>query len=110
MTISDRLSTKFPSGKTTTEEALDFFDELDSVDLEFMLGRWKGRGFDTNHPLDGLLETCGWYGKEFIDAETVHPLLFLNSRDRIIRVDPNPVITDLGCVFLHQLTKLFSLY
>ena len=41
-----------------------------------MLGRWRGSGLPTGSPLDGLLEAYGWYGKEFLDAETVHPLLF----------------------------------
>lgn len=84
--------------QTTTEEAIKLFDELDTVDLEFMLGRWQGSGFDTNHPLDGLLETIGWYGKEFIDTDNVHPLLF-SSGSEIFKVDPNPTITNLGLKF-----------
>ena len=43
-------------GKTTTEKALQLFDELDSVDLEFMLGRWQGASFQIGHKMDGLLE------------------------------------------------------
>ena len=50
------------------------------------MGRWRGSGLPTGSPLDGLLESYGWYGKEFLDAETVHPLLF---RDRTGR--PRPV-------------------
>ena len=50
-----------------------------------MFGRWRGRGLHTNHPLDGLLETFGWYGKEFVDAETVHPLLFLDGKNSIVK-------------------------
>jgi Domain of unknown function (DUF4334)/GXWXG protein len=41
-----------------------------------MTGRWRGSGLPTGHPLDGLLERFGWYGKEVVDPETVHPLLF----------------------------------
>ena len=63
-------------GKTTTESALGLFDRLDPVDLEFMLGRWRGSGFHTNHQMDGLLEAFNWYGKEFVSADCVHPLLF----------------------------------
>jgi hypothetical protein len=82
-------------GQTTTEEALQLFDELDPVDLEFMIGRWKGSGFHTNHQMDGLLETFNWYGKEFISADHVHPLLFTDGNS-IFKVDPNPTVMNLG--------------
>ncbi|MEL7418575.1 MAG: DUF4334 domain-containing protein [Cyanobacteria bacterium J06555_3] len=82
-------------GNTTTEEALRIFDELDPVDLGFMLGRWRGSGFPTNHQMDGLLEAISWYGKEFISPEAVHPLLFSDGNS-IFKVDPNPTITNFG--------------
>ena len=69
------------------EEALARFDGLDPVQPEEMLGRWRGSGLPTGSPLDGLLEAYGWYGKEFLDAETVHPLLF-GSRSGPRPVDP----------------------
>lgn len=64
------------TGRASETEAFAFYDQLDTVDCDFMLGRWRGDGFSTGHALDGVLERFGWYGKEFIDAETVHPLLF----------------------------------
>jgi hypothetical protein len=75
-------------GKTTTEKALKLFDALESVNLNFMLGRWQGSGLHTDHPMDGLLEASNWYGKEFINPETVHPLLFLDTQGNIIKVAP----------------------
>ena len=42
------------SGKTTTEQALQLFDSLEPVNLDFMLGRWQGQGLDTEHPMDGF--------------------------------------------------------
>jgi hypothetical protein len=57
-------------------EALAYFDSLPVVETEEMLGRWRGSGLITGSPLDGLLEAYGWYGKEFVDPDTVHPLLF----------------------------------
>ncbi|MDJ0510318.1 MAG: DUF4334 domain-containing protein [Crocosphaera sp.] len=77
------------TGKTTREKALQWFDSLEPVNLDFMLGRWRGHGVHTNHPMDGFLEISSWYGKEFIDAETVHPLLFLDSNENIFKVEPN---------------------
>ncbi|MFT3660272.1 MAG: DUF4334 domain-containing protein [Gordonia sp. (in: high G+C Gram-positive bacteria)] len=52
------------------------FDALEPVTAEQILGRWHGSEVPTGHPLDGLLDVSGWYGKEFVDTETVHPLLF----------------------------------
>ncbi|RBY98180.1 DUF4334 domain-containing protein [Blastococcus sp. TF02-8] len=58
-----------------------------------MTGRWRGSGLPTGSPLDGLLEAYGWYGKEFLDAETVHPLLFA-TRSGPRPVDPALVPVD----------------
>jgi hypothetical protein len=70
------------------EEALGFFDRLPTVRVEDMLGRWRGSGLPTGSKLDGLLEAYGWYGKEFLGLESVHPLLFRSRRGRPRPVDP----------------------
>ncbi len=70
------------------DEALAFFDSLPAVVPDRLTGRWRGSGLPTGSPLDGLLEGYGWYGKEFIDAETVHPLLFRDRSGRPRPVDP----------------------
>ena len=70
------------------EEALAFFDGLPTVPAAEMLGRWRGSGLPTGSRLDGLLESYGWYGKEFTGAESVHPLLFADRRGRPRPVDP----------------------
>jgi hypothetical protein len=80
------------TGQTTPETALQLFDALDPVSLDFMLGRWQGSGLHTAHPMDGLLEASNWYGKEFVDPETVHPLLFLGSQGKIFKVAPNAIL------------------
>ncbi|HKH52815.1 MAG TPA: DUF4334 domain-containing protein [Mycobacterium sp.] len=61
---------------TTTDEALNVFDGVPAVDPQFMIGTWHGAELPTAHPLDGLLSASGWWGKQFVDADTVHPLLF----------------------------------
>ncbi|NEQ38421.1 MAG: ABC transporter permease subunit [Okeania sp. SIO3I5] len=96
MNTLEKLNTTLENGRASTEEALKFFDELESVNLEFLIGRWQGYEFPTNHPMDGLLEASGWYGKEFVDAEQVHPLLFLDGNNNIFKVDPNPIAMNLG--------------
>jgi hypothetical protein len=71
----------------TTADALALFDSLAPVDLDFMMGRWVGAGFETHHPMDGLLETFGWYGKAFITPDDVHPLLFRRGGD-VVSISP----------------------
>lgn len=71
------------------QEALAFFDGLPAVAPEEMLGRWRGSGLPTGSPLDGMLEGFGWYGKEFLDQEHVHPLLFADRSGRPRPVDPS---------------------
>jgi hypothetical protein len=68
--------------------ALARFDAGAPVPLEELPGRWRGRGLPSGSRLDGLLEAYGWYGKEFLDPETVHPLLFRDRAGRPFPVDP----------------------
>lgn len=89
MTTTTELSRILQTGQGTTQQALELFDSLETVDLDFMWGRWRGRGVETGHPMDGLLELGNWYGKEFIDPETVHPLLFFGRQGEIFKIAPN---------------------
>jgi GXWXG protein/Domain of unknown function (DUF4334) len=80
-----------------TAAALARFDSCPAVGVAELTGRWRGSGFPTGHRLDGLLEAYGWYGKEFTDAETAHPLLF---RDRSGVPHPvDPALAPLGLLF-----------
>jgi len=73
---------------TLRRRALELFDSLEPVDIEFMIGRWQGDGYPTDHPLDGLLEVFHWYGKLFESDEDVHPLLFSSRRGKLVHVNP----------------------
>lgn len=84
MGIIERLN----AGSAPKEEALEIFDSLDPVDLDFMIGNWTGEGFHTNHPMDGLLEAYHWYGKRFESPEDVHPLVFSTLRGGVASVNP----------------------
>ena len=59
-----------------TQAALDVFDGLAPVPVREVRGMWRGRTFPSGHPLDGVLEACGWLGKRIDDEEHVHPLVF----------------------------------
>ena len=69
-------------------EVLSFFDTRPAVPVAALRGRWRGSGLPTGSALDGLLEAYGWWGKDFVDAETVHPLLFTTQRGGPTPVNP----------------------
>lgn len=77
---------------TTTAAALARFDALPGATVDACLGRWRGSGLPTGHLLDGLLEALGWWGKDFVDAETIHPLLFRGRDGRPGPVAPIPFL------------------
>lgn len=70
------LQELFPTVPATRADALEAFDAAEAVEPDFMIGTWRGAELPTGHPMDGLLAASGWWGKQFVDAETVHPLLF----------------------------------
>lgn len=72
----------------STDQALALFDSLPVVSVDSMWGRWRGEGFATHHALDGMLEAGRWYGKQFVDADHVHPLLFGNPQDGLFSANP----------------------
>jgi hypothetical protein len=87
-------------------DVLAYFDSLPTVAAAEMLGRWRGRGLPTGSPLDGLLEAYGWYGKEFLGREAVHPLLFRGRGGRPRAIDP--AMIPLGLLRSHAgLAKLW---
>ena len=96
MELLDTIPSLMTTKKTTTEIALQVFDTLDCVEVAFMLGRWQGFGLHTNHPMDGLLEAAHWYGKEFVNSELVHPLLFLDKQGTIFKVASNLTLMNWG--------------
>ena len=81
------------TGKTTRETALQWFDSLEPVDLDFMMGRWKGFILITDPKLEDLVKNSvwgNWQGQEFVDADNVHPWLFSDSRGEVFNVEANP--------------------
>ncbi|PNP79754.1 hypothetical protein FNYG_06847 [Fusarium nygamai] len=80
------------AGKVTLEEAEQLFDSLPAVKPEELRGLWKGESFATGSPLDGGLEKSGWYGKEFIDNDKVHPLVFKSNSNGRFNVNPVKIL------------------
>lgn len=67
--------------KMNSQEMVGFFDHLDEIDCEFMHGQWKGLEVFTDHPMNGVLDHANWYGKLFVDNETVFPLVCLIPKE-----------------------------
>lgn len=98
------------TGKTTTKEAINLFDQLAPINLGFMLGIWKGSEVKTGHRMDGLLEVCGWYGKWFIDIDSVHPLLFYTSgKKELYAVNPDWIPLKLNFPKTYLLEKAMNI-
>ena len=97
--------------KPTTQQALHVFEELDTVSIDFMKGRWRGEEIATDHPLDGLLEVTGWYGKLFVDENNVHPLLFYTKdKKSLFSVDPKHIPLGRGLISLKQAAQLAPMF
>ena len=92
---------------TSTHDALAVFDAADSVEPEAMIGTWHGDELPTDHPMDGLLAASGWWGKQFVDTETVHPLLFPTG-DRRALWALNPLLAFGGLGVADKLPMLKS--
>ncbi|MEO1652670.1 MAG: DUF4334 domain-containing protein [Bacteroidota bacterium] len=87
--MSNSIHEILANGKATTQEALEAFDSLETVSVEFMHGRWKGSDIITGHLLDGVFEVSGFYGKMFLNNEDVHPLVFFGAdKKELYSVNP----------------------
>ena len=49
METLESCQSSLETGKTTTEKALQLFDALEAVNLDFMFGRWQGFGLGASH-------------------------------------------------------------
>ena len=73
---------------TSTETALERFDSLPPLEAQELRGLWAGAGLPTGHPMDGLLEIYGWYGKSFDSEDEVHPLLVVSPSGSLYPLQP----------------------
>ncbi|WP_246369574.1 DUF4334 domain-containing protein [Saccharibacillus deserti] len=86
-TGKERLNRMREAG-ASQEEAFALFDTLEPIDSEGMWDLWKGSEIVSGHPLEGLLTVSGWYGKQFENAEHVHPLVFQKKNGELYAVNP----------------------
>ncbi|SMC99460.1 protein of unknown function [Rhizobium sp. RU36D] len=70
------------------QAALERFRQLPPVQPRELIGLWRGRGLPTGHPLDGVLENLGWFGKRFTPDMKADALLFDGGERRLLAIDP----------------------
>lgn len=81
------------------EIALDQFRRLLPVTPSNLIGLWQGRGIASGHPLDGVLENLGWFGKRFTPQLRADALLFRSAQRHLIAIDPSPIPLGLALRF-----------
>ena len=69
-------------------KALEKFQSLPPIEPHEMIGVWRGRGFPSGHPFDGVLENLGWFGKRFTPDMRADALLFRSGERRLVAIDP----------------------
>ncbi|WP_226944607.1 DUF4334 domain-containing protein [Pseudomonas sp. FME51] len=72
------------SGKAYPATTLmPLFQQLETVDTDFMVGTWKGGKFDGGAEPDPI----NWYGKRFTSPAHVEPLLVTNTDGEVVTYD-----------------------
>lgn len=71
------------------KEALDFFGTLEAIQIDELVGEWRGKECKTGHPMEGLLHQLNWYGKQFFANGNAHPLVFQQKDGRLFNLNPN---------------------
>jgi Domain of unknown function (DUF4334)/GXWXG protein len=74
--------------RSSADVMLAFYDSLPAVQVDDMLGLWKGQGVETGNPFDGVLETMGWYGKRFDGPDDVDPLVMIDGKGKLFYLNP----------------------
>jgi hypothetical protein len=62
-------------GRVDPRELDDVWSALDTVDIDEILGEWKGSAFDTGHSGSATLAQIRWYGKRFASHLEAQPVL-----------------------------------
>lgn len=77
------------SGDLSAAALLDWYDTLETVPIEFMLGDWAGGVFPTGHEGERQMALMRWAGKTFHHRDRVDPIISLAPDDsRVV----NPIL------------------
>lgn len=80
MTSTDPVRARWAQLRQATApldpEVLDaLWADLEPVSAVDILGRWRGFGFSTGHPIERRLTASRWYGKHFLALDDAKPLI-----------------------------------
>ncbi|MDK4741226.1 DUF4334 domain-containing protein [Rhizobium sp. CNPSo 3464] len=87
----ENTARQIPSSFRSQAEAFDYFDSLSVTSVTELAGLWRGHGVACGHPLDGILENLGWYGKRFTADHRADALLFAVGPHRLVAIDPEMI-------------------
>ena len=93
---------------STQERTLAWFRMLEPVNPGEMIGLWRGSGHPSGHPLDGVLENLGWFGKRFHPDLRADALLFERAPGKLIAIEPAYVPIRLALSFAAIGRKAFA--
>lgn len=96
----------------TTAEALAYFDGLEPVAIEGLIGDWHGQELPTGHLMDGMLAATRWFGKSFHSEDAVDPLVHTRANGRRFCVNPALLPMKLGLYLpwrIRTVSLLFTL-
>lgn len=57
------------------DDLYQYFDSLEPVEAQFMIGRWTGDVILSGHVGEKMLGSMSWAGKNFVSADEVYPIL-----------------------------------
>ncbi|MGW7641395.1 DUF4334 domain-containing protein [Streptomyces decoyicus] len=85
-------------GQYDNAKLAELFDQLEPVDTDLLIGTWQGGGFEDTSENAALLTKMRWYGKRFVDAEHVEPLLCRDEDGTVFSYE------EMGLATLHEVT------
>ncbi|WP_082104571.1 alcohol dehydrogenase catalytic domain-containing protein [Demequina soli] len=74
-TAADRVRALAATGAGDPDELTALWDVLPAVGAADLTGLWRGTGIDTGHRIHRALGRARWFGKNFVDAEHVQPIV-----------------------------------
>ncbi|MFC5252904.1 DUF4334 domain-containing protein [Streptomyces nigrescens] len=83
-------------GQCDNAKLAELFDRLEPVDTALLLGTWQGGGFEHTSENAALLTKMRWYGKRFVDADHVEPLLCRDEDGTVFSYE------EMGLATLHE--------
>ncbi|QZY20293.1 GXWXG domain-containing protein [Streptomyces decoyicus] len=83
-------------GQYDNAKLAELFDQLEPVDTDLLIGTWQGGGFEHTSENAALLTKMRWYGKRFVDAEHVEPLLCRDEDGTVFSYE------EMGLATLHE--------